>query len=124
METQEAEFDAFDKSADEGRATGSFGAMPLVVLSHDPKIGGRPGVLAAKLAEQAEVAWEQMQEELSHLSTNGQRIVAEGSAHYIQFDRPDLVIEAIHLAVQASRHGAMFGERSCGGIRHVEGSLP
>jgi pimeloyl-ACP methyl ester carboxylesterase len=107
METQEAEFDAFDQSADEGRATGSFGAMPLIVLSHDPKIGGRPGVLAANVAEQAEVAWGQMQEELSHLSTIGNRIVAQGSAHYIQFDRPEMVIDAIHLAVEASRNGSV-----------------
>jgi pimeloyl-ACP methyl ester carboxylesterase len=132
METQEAEFDAFDKSADEGRATGSFGAMPLVVLSHDPKIGGRPGALAANVAEQAEVAWGQMQEELSHLSTSGNRIVAEGSAHYIQFDRPDLVIDAVHQAVEASRNGVVTNSTAKTSLEHVgtrrmrsmPGSLP
>jgi pimeloyl-ACP methyl ester carboxylesterase len=105
METQEAEFDAFDKSVDESRAAASLGSLPLMVLSHDPKIGGRPGVLPADIAERSEIAWARMQEELSRLSTSGSHIVAQGSAHYIQFDRPDLVVDAVHFVVDASRNG-------------------
>jgi pimeloyl-ACP methyl ester carboxylesterase len=104
METQEAEFDAFDKSAEEVPAAASLGSMPLIVLSHDPKIGGKPGVLPAAIAEHSEIAWAQMQEELSHLSTSGKHIVAQGSTHYIQFDRPDLVTDAIRSVVDAVRN--------------------
>jgi hypothetical protein len=47
-----------------------------------------------------------MQEELSHLSTRGNQVVAKGATHYVQLDRPDLVIDAIHVAVEASRNDA------------------
>ncbi len=104
-ETQEAELNAFDSSAAEGRTAGSLGSMPLVVLSHDPDKGGFPRIIGADVAKRMEIAWGQMQEDLSHLSTKGSRVVAKGATHYVQLDRPDLVIDAVHLAVNASRDG-------------------
>jgi hypothetical protein len=44
-----------------------------------------------------------MQEELSHLSTRGTQTIAKNSAHYIQIDRPDVVIEAVRNVVQHAR---------------------
>ena len=42
------------------------------------------------------------------LSTHGRRIVAEGSGHYIQIQRPDLVINAIQeLAAMVHRESAL-----------------
>jgi pimeloyl-ACP methyl ester carboxylesterase len=105
FETQEAELNAFDSSAAEGRATGSLGSMLLVVLSSDPDKGRLPGIIGADVAKEMEIAWGQMQEELSHLSTRGSRLVAKGATHYVQLDRPDLVIDAVHLVVDASRNG-------------------
>jgi pimeloyl-ACP methyl ester carboxylesterase len=35
--------------------------------------------------------WNEMQEDLKHLSTHSRRIIAKGSSHYIQIDRPDLL---------------------------------
>lgn len=105
-ETQETELNAFDSSADQGRATGSLGSMPLVVLSHDPDKGGLPGIVGADVAKQTEVALGQMQEELSHLSTKGSFLVAKGATHYVQLDRPDLVLDAVHLAVDVSNNEA------------------
>ena len=40
-----------------------------------------------------------MQVELARLSTNSSRVIAKTSTHYIQFDRPDVVIEAVQKAV-------------------------
>jgi hypothetical protein len=48
-------------------------------------------------------AWEQMQEELSRLSTRGTQLIATRSGHYIQDDRPDIVIEAVHNIVDETR---------------------
>ena len=48
-------------------------------------------------------AWQQMQEELSHLSTKGTRVIAKGSGHYIQIDRPEVVIEAVHNILDQAR---------------------
>jgi hypothetical protein len=75
------------------------------VVSRDPDKSGLPGIIGADLAKQTEVAWGQMQEDLSHLSTRGSRVVAKGTTHYVQLQRPNLVIDAIHLEVDASRNG-------------------
>jgi hypothetical protein len=75
--------------------------MPLVVLSHDPN---KPSAdLPADIAKPTNDAWERMQEELAHLSTRGTQTVAKNSAHYIQIDRPDVVIEAIRDVVEQAR---------------------
>jgi len=106
-ETQVAEYDAFYGGANEGSLSGSLGSMPLVVLSHDPDKGlDLPDIIGADLAKQTEIAWGEMQEELSHLSTKGNRVVAKGAGHGIQLDRPDLVIDAVRLAVNTFRSGS------------------
>ena len=75
--------------------------MPLVVLSHDPD---KPSSeLPPDLAKPTNEAWEKMQEELAHLSTRGTQAIAKNSAHYIQIDRPDLVIEAVQKVVLEAR---------------------
>lgn len=98
-----AEMKAFPESAAETEATGSLGDMPLAVLSHDPE---KPSAdLPADVAKPTNEAWEKMQEELAHLSTHGTQTIAKGSSHYIQIDRPDLVIEAIRNIVDQVRAG-------------------
>jgi pimeloyl-ACP methyl ester carboxylesterase len=96
-----AELKAFSESASQTGATGSLSDMPLVVLSHDPN---KPSAdLPADIDKPTNDAWERMQEELAHLSTRGTQTVAKNSAHYIQIDRPDVVIEAIRDVVEQAR---------------------
>lgn len=98
---QLAEMQSFSQSAAEAAAAGSLGDLPLAVLSHDPD---RPSSeMPTDLAKQVNAEWEKMQEELAHLSTRGTRTVAKNSAHYIQFDRPDVVIDAVHGVVEQAR---------------------
>ena len=93
---------AFRLSTREAGASGSLGALPLVVLSHDPHVGiGFPPAEAA----QGEAAWNQMQEELRGLSTNSRRVIARGSSHYVESYRPELVITAIREVDDAARNG-------------------
>jgi pimeloyl-ACP methyl ester carboxylesterase len=88
-----AEMKAFSKSAAEAAAAGSLGDLPLAVLSHDPD---KPlADLPSDLAKPTNEAWAKMQEDLSHLSTRGRQTIAKGSAHYIQIDRPEVVIAAV-----------------------------
>ncbi len=95
------EMKAFKDSAAETAATGSLGNIPLVALSHDPE---KPSSeLAPDLAKPTNDAWEKMQEELAHLSTRGTQMIAKNSAHYIQLDRPDVVIDAVRTVVQQVR---------------------
>ena len=106
IETQVAEYDNYSSGADEGRTLGSLGSMPLVALSHDPDKGVGPGIIGVDLAKQVEIVSGQLQEELSRLSTRGSRVVAKGATHYVQLDRPDLIIDAILLVVDTSRNGS------------------
>jgi hypothetical protein len=71
------------------------------VLSHDPE---KPSAdLPPDLAKPTNDAWEKMQEELAHLSTRGTQVIAKGSAHYIQIERSEVVIDAVHNIVDQSR---------------------
>ena len=96
-----AELKAFSTSAAQVATTGSLGDMPLAVLSHDPD---KPSSeLAPDLNKAVNQAWDKMQDELAHLSTRGTRVIAKNSSHYIQSDRPDVVIEAIRNVTQQAR---------------------
>ena len=91
----------FPESAAQAATTGSLGDLPLAVLSHDPNV---PVVeIPADLVKPMSVAWEEMQDELTHLSTRGTRTIAKNSSHYVQLDRPDVVIEAIRSVVDQAR---------------------
>ena len=96
-----AELKAVSESAAQTAATGSLGDMPLVVLSHDPDTPQLD--LPEDLVKPANDAWQQMQEELTRLSTRGRQIIAKNSGHYIQLDRPDLVVEAVRSVVGQAR---------------------
>jgi hypothetical protein len=96
-----AELKAFSESAAQTAAAGTLGDIPLVVLSHDPD---KPSAeLPADLAKPTNEAWEKMQEELAHLSTRGTQVIAKNSSHYIQSDRPEMVIDAVRDVVDQAR---------------------
>jgi pimeloyl-ACP methyl ester carboxylesterase len=98
---------AFPESASEAAAAGTLGDLPLAVLSHDPdKLYGE---LPADLARPANIAWERMQEELGHLSARGTQTIAKNSGHYVQIDRPELVVEAIRNIVDQARMAQPVG---------------
>ncbi len=76
-----------------GEANINLGDLPLVVLSR-----GLPEPFPQM--EEAEIApfeqsWRQMQNELLNLSSNSQQIIAAESAHYIQLQQPDLLIDVV-----------------------------
>jgi pimeloyl-ACP methyl ester carboxylesterase len=97
-----AELESFSaESAAQTAATGSLGDIPLLVISHDPN---KPlGSLPAGIAKPVNEAWERMQEELAHLSTQGTQVIATGSSHAVQWDRPDVVIEGVRIVMEQAR---------------------
>jgi pimeloyl-ACP methyl ester carboxylesterase len=103
-----AELKAISQSAGQTASTGSLGDMPLMVLSHDPDTP-QPD-LPEDLVKPANDAWQQMQQELSHLSSKGKQVIAKNSGHYIQLDRPDLVIEAVRSVVDEARQSNLAPE--------------
>jgi len=96
-----AELKAFPESAAQAATTSTLGDMPLAVLTHDP---GRPEPdMPEDVVQPTEQAWQQMQDELAQLSTKSTHVIAKNSGHYIQLDRPDLVIEAVRGVVDQAR---------------------
>ena len=99
--TWAAEISLLHESLADARSTGPFDGTPLTVLSHDPDklIEEFPPELRTTF----NAVWEQMQEELVHLSTQGKQMIAKNSSHYIQMDRPELVIDEVHKIVNRER---------------------
>jgi hypothetical protein len=91
MDAIENELDAERASGEETIHAGPFGDLPILILSRDPTILAPNWPAAVSKANSA--IWNQMQEESKDLSTDSVRIIAKGSDHYIQNDRPDLVIQ-------------------------------
>ena len=85
-------------SSAEVLAAPPFPPVPLKVLSHTigPRAPGFPN-------EELEHIWQELQVAQSQLSPQGELIIAEGARHFIQLDRPDLVIKAVRQVVKATR---------------------
>ena len=88
------ELSSFNASGRETAHTGPFGDLPVLIISQDPQ----QAVTLAHGSHQVidmENAWGQMQEDLKQLSTHSRRIIARGSSHAVQIDRPDLLITEV-----------------------------
>jgi pimeloyl-ACP methyl ester carboxylesterase len=83
------------------RSATALPQMPLVVLSHTvpPDAGPLPDWPVAE----EEQMWQELQDDLVGLVPDSRHIAAEGSGHYIQQERPDMVIAAIGEVVAAVR---------------------
>lgn len=90
----------FSLSSDQARtAKRRYGDMPLIVLSRVPQPPEPPKMREAKIH-----LWLQLHDELALLSTRGINRVVPNSGHYIQFDQPNAVIDAIHEVINARAH--------------------
>jgi pimeloyl-ACP methyl ester carboxylesterase len=84
-----AEREALPGSVQQIADVRSIGNTPLRILSRDTDRAVGWGSTENRLA------WEEMQEDLTKLSTRSRQSIVKGATHYIQDDRPDAVIEAI-----------------------------
>jgi pimeloyl-ACP methyl ester carboxylesterase len=80
-------------------ARGSFPQVPLIVL-----VRSRYTSSAHWTAARYMQAWMSLQTDLSRRSSRSRLLVAPHSGHFIQNDRPDLVIAAIHEIFMETRH--------------------
>jgi pimeloyl-ACP methyl ester carboxylesterase len=72
-------------------AAASLGNRPLIVLAAGENVENDP-------------VWLPAQQQLARLSSNVKLIVVDGSSHYIHWDRPTLVADAISQVVEAARN--------------------
>jgi len=73
----------------------SLGDLPLSVLTATQTVNRLADQIPAELIAQINDLWTANQLELVALSTNSSQVIATESAHYIQYDQPELVVEAI-----------------------------
>lgn len=80
-----SEFEAWSEDASDVRAAKHLGDMPLIVVSHDPEQGA-----STSLDREINRTWSELQSDLAQLSSNSTQIIAAGSSHTIQLDKPRL----------------------------------
>jgi pimeloyl-ACP methyl ester carboxylesterase len=95
-----AEMNSFNRSGKETVHTGPYGALPILIISEDP------AKMAASASADMAKAWNQMQDDLKGLSTCSRRIIAKGSTHYVQIDRPELIEKEAPLFIEQIRGAA------------------
>jgi pimeloyl-ACP methyl ester carboxylesterase len=86
-------------SAAQVRAGGALGDKPLVVLTRSPKAYAQNPIQRKYL----EPVWQELQRDLSRLSSNSTHKVATKAGHFISVDEPQLVIDAIRKVMAASK---------------------
>jgi len=107
--TKASEFESFlntkdDLSVDQKEleaVTANFGDKPLIVLTRGKEVGN-PGFTAEQSVAMNR-AWKAGNEKLAALSTRGTDTVVPDSSHYIQYDQPQAVIDAVKRAVTEIR---------------------
>ena len=92
----------FYASADETRATRKdFGDMPIIVLTHAPH--AKAADETQEQQNQRTLLWEDMHSQIAAMSTRGINAIVPSAGHYIQFERPQIVIDAVNQAIVISR---------------------
>lgn len=84
----------FRSSCQEVAKTGPFGDLPILIFSEDPQYMPSfwtPAPLFPVFAK----TWNSLQDGLKGLSTRSRRIIARRSSHYVQVDRPEVVIAEV-----------------------------
>lgn len=82
----EGNYDEFMESLKQLKETRLKLNIPLIVLSAGKK---------AHYSEESQELWNDMQREILDISSDGELVIAENSAHYIQNDEPEVVVRAI-----------------------------
>lgn len=108
LTTTQQEENAFPLSCHEAATTGPYGDMPILIFSEDPNYIP-PFWLqfySASLHAAFAAPWNSLQEGLKGLSTRSRRIIARNSSHYVQIDRPQLVIDNVTQMIKTLQGGA------------------
>jgi pimeloyl-ACP methyl ester carboxylesterase len=87
--------------------------MPLAVLSKGQSFG-IPAEALGFDPDALDRAWVRAQEQLATLAPGARHVVATESAHYVQLQQPELVIDAIRQAVTAVRDPASWPRAATG----------
>ena len=104
-----SELDGFDRTMDQARAVHSFGNRPLIVLTAmaPMKPEQLKGLgLKAEEGDRFKQEWKALHTEQAAFSTRGRQQIVPDATHYIQVDRPEVVIAAVREVVDTVRADA------------------
>lgn len=98
------ESEGFNREIYDSQPPNSLNDLPLTVLSQGktPEADNEFGLSLADARNMA-VIWDGLQQELTELSTVGQRRIATESGHVIQLEQPQMVIDAVRDMVVQTR---------------------
>jgi len=92
----------FYASAEQTRKTRRhFGDIPIIVLTHSPYPKAKEETQRER--NERTLLWEALHLEVQAMSTRGINVIVPDSGHYIQYDHPQVVIDAIQQAVAIAR---------------------
>lgn len=97
LRARASELESIQKSAEQARAAGSLGALPLVVLTAglNADAGMRQAMSAQELAAYQRTWADDLQLRLARLSSRARREMVPDSGHDIPSERPDAVVVAV-----------------------------
>lgn len=94
----------FYASAEQARKTRRhFGDMPIIVLTHSPYPKSKDETQQER--NERTLLWESLHLDVAAMSTRGVNLIVPNSGHYIQYDHPQVVIDAVDQAVAIAREG-------------------
>jgi hypothetical protein len=103
IQTMLNESEAFTLDIESSQPPASLSDLPLIVLTAG-KSDQEPGPdMSAAYLEQRRKVWNELQRELTALSSTGKQIVANESGHAMHFDQPALLIASVNELVQEVR---------------------
>lgn len=94
------EDDAFEHSLNEAGTFRQLGDRPIVVLTAAPPV---PKQELSKIEKAARENWSWMQEDQAKWSSQSQHQLVQDTGHYIQFDQPAVVIDAVQSVISKVR---------------------
>ena len=100
------EADAFNQTLSEARTFNQLGDRPLFVLTATapmPKSDLAAMKMTPEQGKEYQARWLQMQNEEASWSSRSQHELVPNSGHYIQFDKPSVVIGAIRSVIDSVR---------------------
>jgi pimeloyl-ACP methyl ester carboxylesterase len=101
-----SELDGYDRTQNQARAVHSFGNRPLIVLTAmAPFTPAQLKGLEMKPEEGNRIKqeWKALHTEQAAFSTRGRQQIVPDATHYIQIDRPEVVIAAVREVVDTVR---------------------
>ncbi|UZE46733.1 alpha/beta hydrolase [Rhodopseudomonas sp. P2A-2r] len=110
-----SEMEGLDRTKAEGRISRALGDRPLIVLTAMAPLTAAT-LKSQNMTKQEDVlqrgVWQKLQQDEASWSTRGRQVLVPDASHYIQFDRPDIVIDAIRDVVDTVRSDAKVDDRS------------